>query len=203
MSHASIHIAPMPSGRWITGSHGSWSIIDHHLTKQGWPPLVDVPTAVWAGGVGQTPFDAHPDAWLSGGWQQFTSMLTDAPATSHPITLRPHWAHVLSDAPSCRHAWEEHGVQLALSPASMLTADMLPDAPLHLERIFQMCGAGTSVLLLEDLAIDTTTPIPCKAGSGLLPGTLIAHLAQKYVPAEVEWIVLADHQAEASDWLAA
>ena len=183
---------------WIRGPVGPWTATDQHLIRDGLP-CSDTPSIVWSGGLGKDPFAANPATWLTHGWHQLQAAV---PSEPHPhLLIRPHWAHVLSDAPSCRHACETWGLGLALAPASMLTSGMMQDAAEHLECIFRMCGPLTRVLLLEDLVMQDDLLQPCPAGSGLLSGKEVGQLAREHLDDQVLQVVLADDPEAAAAWL--
>lgn len=186
------------SGGWIGGALGPWTITEQHLMRDGHPDP-STPAIVWSGGLGQEAFEATPATWISSGWAAFEAHVPkDDPSG---VLFRPHWAHVLSDAPSCHHACETWGLSLALAPASMLTSSMIEDATEHFECIFRMCGPSTKVLLLEDLRLEDGQPRPCPAGSGVLAGQDISQLAQAHLGENVICAVLADHPEAAAAWL--
>jgi hypothetical protein len=154
-------------------------------------------SVIWSGGLGAARFEADPRSWLATGWSQFEQAVKSLP---HATMLRPHAAHVLSDALSCRRLAEsESDVSLALAPASMMADSMRNELDDHLHRIFELAAPHASMLILEDLA--TSTLAATHAGEGVLSGPLLAHLIETFLPGETPIIVAASDRAAAIGWL--
>jgi len=156
-------------------------------------------TILWAGGLGDGDFDPNPRTWLDAGWKTFMAALPELPPYS---LIRPHWAHVVSDAMSARRLHTEASamsVGLALSPASMLSPGMMADADEHLDRFFELAGEAALAVVLEDLSTQHLTP--CPAGQGDLDGRRLGRLLDRHVPEAAPVIVLAEDEHAAKAWL--
>jgi hypothetical protein len=94
-------------------------------------------------------------------------------------------------------------VQVALSPADMITPDMLRDLPEHLERLFTSLGPRAALVLLQDLGPttddDLLTPVPL--GQGVLPAKLVRDLIRQHVPAETPLVLQPQDLAAQTAWL--
>ena len=160
-------------------------------------PAGDVHAVIWSGGVGPDRFVADPRSWLAAGWSQLERATDSLPRGT---LLRPHAAHVLSDAMSARKLGEsELGIKLALSPASMMAESMLGERDDHLVRIFEFSAAHASLLILEDL--DCNTMRATHAGEGSLNGELLGQLIATHLPPGVPIIAAANDLATAIRWL--
>jgi hypothetical protein len=82
-------------------------------------------------------------------------------------------------------------VQIVLSPADVISADMLRDLPEHLERLFASLGPRAAVVLLEDIGpmSEDDPPRPCPLGQGALPRDLVRRLLAEHVPEATPVIV--------------
>jgi hypothetical protein len=94
-------------------------------------------------------------------------------------------------------------VQIALSPADMIGADMLRDLPEHLERLFATLGPRAAVVLLEDIGpmTEDDPPNTCPLGQGALPRDLVRRLLAEHVPAGTPVIVGHRELAAQRAWL--
>jgi len=186
-------------GPWLSGrvriDQQQYELTNAHATNSTSPRSdADVPV-LWAGGLGDGPFEEHPRNWLAPGWETLTATRAElGPAT----LLRPHAAHIISDGLSCARLAAEGG-KLALSPASMLPPSLHADVDDHLIRIFELAAPHASLLILEDLQRGALRAAP--AGQGFLPGPLLADLAERLLPASVPIIVAATTLPEAAAWL--
>ncbi|MDG1838085.1 MAG: hypothetical protein P8I91_04700 [Phycisphaerales bacterium] len=154
-------------------------------------------TVIWSGNLGPDRFVADPRSWLATGWAQLEHATESLPRGT---LLRPHAAHVLSDAMSARKLGESDlGVELALSPASMMAESMLDERDDHLVRIFEFAAAHAALLILEDLDCDLMRAT--HAGEGSLDGKLLGQLIDTYLPLHVPIITAANNLTAAARWL--
>jgi len=163
------------------------------LTPSGATPII------WSGGLGESLFAASPETWLTAGWEQLSAAV---PTLPDGTLIRPHAAHVISDAPSCRRLVDlaaPHGVGLALAPASMLTEAMWTCLEDHLERFFSLTSGLAQALVLEDLPAPGDHPVAL--GGGAMPGPLIGELARAYLADDCPVLARAASPEEAAQWL--
>jgi len=192
---------PLEPGRWLTGScRGGGNAIEltsRRLVGDDRHAAADRREVVWSGGCGPLPFEPHPDTWMPRGWAALTAACCKAPQGT---LVRPHHSHVISDGLACRRFLEQPEsaqLGLAFSPASMLTASMLPDHQDHVTRLFEMVANAASAIILEDLG----QGIPCSAGSGCLDGPVLSNLLDEHAPRGVPIIVAAESSGQALSWL--
>jgi hypothetical protein len=167
----------------------------------GWIAAADGPgprLMCWSGSLAEDLQAQHPANWMRPGRAALDALLTQAApaleAQGRSICLRPHLRHVLSDAQGCLRFLADHAgllVQIALSPADMISADMLRDLPEHLERLFASLGPRAAVVLLEDIGpmSGDEAPRPCPLGQGALPRERVRRLLAEHVPAGTPVIV--------------
>ena len=169
--------------------------IDGNPLAPGWVADADVPAPrllCFSGSLAQNAFEVHPPNWMRPGRAALDALvMASAPALEaqgRSLCLRPHARQVLSDAQGCLRFLADHAglpVQVALSPADMITAGMLADLPDHLERMFGALGPRAALVLLQDVGAcaEDDAPQPVALGSGALPRDLVRRLIESHVPA--------------------
>ncbi len=188
--------------------------VDGNPLAPGWMAITEVPAPrllCWSGTLAPEPFELHPANWLRPGRAALDALVQSAaPALESrglALCLRPHARHVLSDAQGCLRFLTDHAglpVQVALSPADMLTADMLPELPEHLHRIFTGLGPRAALLLLQDVQLSAGDDAPLQAvplGQGLLPRDLVLDLLGRHVPPETPVVLSPTGLADQLAWL--
>ena len=194
-----INIANRGASGWATGEFDELRCFDLHATAKPTIPPPSQPTVIWSGGLGEHPFVPDPRSWLAEGWEALADALNNLPDGT---LLRPHWAHVISDAPSARQlhsAFDNSNIGLALSPASMISPEMTVDVSDHMDRIFEFAGQASNCVVLEDLDLATLRPV--EAGHGDLNGHRLGHLIANCMGNEQPLVVLATDDQAARDWL--
>jgi hypothetical protein len=179
-----------------------------------WLALAELPAPrmlCWSGTLAPEPFGTHPANWLRPGrtaLDQFVRAATPAlESQGLALCLRPHARHVLSDAQGCLRFLTDHAglpVQVALSPADMLTADMLSELPEHLSRLFGSLGTRAALLLLQDVRASADPEAPLESvplGQGSLPRDLVLDLLARHVPAETPVVLSARALPDQLAWL--
>ena len=189
------------TGAWLEGpvmiDGDQLILLDEDAIASPNLPAGDEHAVIWSGGVGPDRFVADPRSWLATGWSKLEHATESLPRGT---LLRPHAAHVLSDAMSARKLGESGlGVELALSPASMMAESMLSERDDHLVRIFEFAAAHASLLILEDL--DCNAMRAAHAGEGSLNGELLGQLIATHLPPRVPIIAAANDLAAAASWL--
>jgi hypothetical protein len=179
----------------------------------GWLAAADGPgprLLCWSGSLAGELFDSHPHNWMRPGRAALDALVMQAaPALDRQgrsLCLRPHLRHVLSDAQGCLRFLADHAgmpVQIALSPADMISVDMLRDLPEHLERLFATLGPRAAVVLLQDIGPmeADAPPNPCPLGEGSLPRDLVRRLLADHVPHETPVILQPERLEAQLAWL--
>lgn len=169
--------------------------IDGNPLAPGWiaDALLPAPRLLcFSGSLADDAFAVHPPNWMRPGRAALDALVhASAPALEaqgRSLCLRPHARHVLSDAQGCLRFLSDHAglpVQVALSPADMVTSAMIADLPDHLERLFGALGGRAALVLLQDVgaAGDDDPPNPVPLGHGRLPRDLVLRLIEAHVPA--------------------
>jgi hypothetical protein len=187
--------------------------IEGNPLQAGWLASLEAPAPrllCWSGSLADEAFATHPANWMRPGRAALDALVHEAaPALesqARTLCLRPHHRHVLSDAQGCLRFLTDHAglpVQVALSPADMITPDMLRDLPEHLERLFTSLGPRAALVLLQDLGPttddDLLTPVPL--GQGVLPAKLVRDLIRRHVPAETPLVLQPQDLAAQTAWL--
>ena len=187
--------------------------IDGNPLQKGWLATIEVPAPrllCWSGSLAEEPFAVHPANWMRPGRAALDALVTQAApaleARGLSLCLRPHARHVLSDAQGCLRFLTDHAglpLGVALAPADMLTQDMLPELPEHLNRIFTAMGPRAAVVLLQDVqaADDEATRAPVPLGQGVLPRDLVLDLIGQHVPTTTPVVIGPESIAEQLGWL--
>lgn len=164
----------------------------------------------WSGGLGEGLFEAHPMTWLTPGHQALAAFCEEiGPQLERHgkrLCFHPHARHVLNDAQSCARFLREHGdgpFEVALAPAAMLEASMIPHAQEHLERMFETLGGVCSMLLLSDAAVEGEDVREVPLGMGVLLRETVLGLIERHVPAEVPVVIQGGRLDEQLAWLEA
>lgn len=189
------HAAPA-ADRWLWRSPEGVAVPpplvawEGNLLRDELPPLGSF-AAPWivarSGSLAEDPFEDEPRNWMGPGraaLEKTCDRLVGAlVAHERLLLLRPHARQVLSDVAGTadflrRHRGERFG--LALAPADLLTAEMLPQAEDHLVRIAETLAGVATVVLLEDARPrrddpDRVETVPL--GEGMLPLGVLRALA--------------------------
>jgi hypothetical protein len=189
------------TGAWLEGpvmiDGDQLILLDEDAIASPNLPVGEERSVIWSGNFGPDRFVADPRSWLATGWTQLEHATESLPPGT---LLRPHAAHVLSDAMSARKLGESDlGIELALSPASMMAESMLQERDDHLVRIFEFAAAHASLLILEDLDCDVLKA--AHAGEGSLDGELLGQLIATHLPPHVPIIAAANDLESATRWL--
>ena len=170
------------------------------------------PVLLWAGTTADDPFGIDPRAWMprarAGLFERFCELCELAAGQGREVWMRPHARHAVGDLPIiAKWCIEPPGgnFRILLDPCSLLTAQMLPLAEDHLERIF---GAASGQFVLPrlggvvianvrlpagvtagggTLAIDDGPPLELvPLSEGVIPAAAIERLARR-LPESVIW----------------
>ena len=187
--------------------------VDGNPLSPAWLAIGEVPgprLLCYSGSLADDPFAVHPPNWMRPGRAALDALVTAAApaleAQGRALCLRPHARQVLSDAQGCLRFLADHAglpMQVALSPADMITASMRADLPDHLDRLFGSLGPRAAVVLLQDVG-DTdedAPPRPVPLGQGLLPREQVLRLLQAHVPADTPVVIGAGDLAGQLAWL--
>ena len=165
---------------------------------------------LWSGSLGESLFADEPRNWMPAGRAALAAFCDSA---ARPLGLagkrmcfRPHHRHVLSDVQGSLSFLRERDGQpfgIALSPADLLTPDMLRDAEDHLARAIGSLGHLADVVIVEDLrpGPDGLERVPF--GEGVLPADRYARLLREHVPAATPVVLPAAGFAGAAERLQA
>jgi hypothetical protein len=122
------------------------------------------------------------------------------------MCFRPHHRHVLSDVQGSLSFLRERQGQpfgIALSPADLLTPDMLKDADDHLARAIGSLGHLADVVMVEDVRPGPEGLERVPFGEGVLPVGRYASLIREHVPAATPLVLPAAGFAAAAERLKA
>ncbi len=170
--------------------------LDGNPLSPGWMAIAEVPAPrllCWSGSLSEDPFAVHPPNWMRPGRSALDALVTAAApaleAEGRALCLRPHARQVLSDAQGCLRFLSDHAglpVQVALSPADMITADMRADLTDHLDRLFGALGPRAALVLLQDVGEPDPdgSPRAVPLGQGVLPREHLRKLLEAHVPSE-------------------
>jgi hypothetical protein len=165
---------------------------------------------LWSGSLGESLFADEPRNWMPAGRAALAAFCDSA---ARPLALagkrmcfRPHHRHVLSDVQGSLSFLRERQGQpfgIALSPADLLTPDMLKDADDHLARAIGSLGHLADLVIVEDLrpGPDGLERVPF--GEGVLPAARYASLLRENVPAATPLVLPAAGFAAAAERLKA
>lgn len=195
------------------------TILPGNPLADDWVMPLDLPgdlMVAWSGTLAEGEdalFADEPRTWMGEGharFEAFCDSIRDALASSgRRLCFRPHARHVLSDPQGTldflrRREGEPFG--LALSPADLLTTDMVADAEDHFTRILDFMTPRADLLLLADARVpagpdDDARPLePCPLGEGVLPREAIIASSLSRLP-EASWVVAsARDTATATAW---
>lgn len=163
---------------------------------------------LWSGTLAEGLFDDDPRTWMRSGHDAFRRFCDAAAPTlvarGMTLAFRPHARHILSDVQGCLdflRGREGQPFELALAPADLLTAEMLPAAEDHLIRIYETLGPRAALVLLTDRAAAAgESPRPVRDGTP--HADLVRRLLRTCVPATTPLVLLPERLAEQRDWLA-
>jgi len=165
---------------------------------------------LWSGSLGESLFADEPRNWMPAGRAALAAFCDGA---ARPLALagklmcfRPHHRHVLSDVQGSLSFLRERQGQpfgIALSPADLLTPDMLKDADDHLARAIGSLGHLADAVMVEDVrpGPDGLERVPF--GEGVLPVGRYASLIREHVPAATPLVLPAAGFAAAAERLKA
>ena len=189
------------------------AFIDGNPLAAGWVADADVPAPrllCYSGSLATDAFAVHPPNWMRAGRAALDALvMASAPALEaqgRSLCLRPHVRHVLSDAQGCLRFLSDHAglpVQVALSPAEMITGSMQQDLADHLERLFGALGPRAALVLLQDVGAcgEDDPPTPVALGQGTLPRDLVLRLIRSHVPADTPIVLGPGPLAAQLAWL--
>jgi len=164
--------------------------------QENWLACTEIPAPrllCWSGSLAAETFAVHPPNWMRPGREALDAFVANATpplaAQGRSLCLRPHLRHVLSDAQGCLRFLTDHAgmsVQIALSPAELISSEMMRDLPEHLERIFTALAARAALVLLHDIGgfDHNDLPLFVPLGQGILPADVLRGLIREHVPAE-------------------
>jgi hypothetical protein len=164
---------------------------------------------MYSGTLAAELFAEDPRTWLRPGRAALDEFArrTAPPLRSarRTICFRPHARHVLSDPQSALQFLRDHAdapFEVALAPADMLTAAMLPTAEDHLRRMFESLGPRAAVVILHDARPrDDGRCEAAPLGEGVLPRDLTLELLRRHVPAETPVVLRPQNLDRQLAWL--
>lgn len=185
-----------PRLHWLA----SYNPLADHVLPSG-PPDDTQGIICWSGTLADTLLQRDPRTWGPAGFEALHAAMRglEFAAIRHGfrVLFRTHARHVLGDPQRCLKFLSDLGGRpfgIALDPASMFEASMLPHAEDHLRRMFESLGPRCSAVILANVAAPgplpddslddaalTLTPL----AAGVLDPLLMVELTQAHVPPSI------------------
>ena len=158
---------------------------------------------MYSGTLSSSLFGEDPRTWLKPGRAALDAfadrVLPTLQTTKRTICFRLHARHVLSDPQGALRFMLDHAQQpfeIALSPADMITPDMVGTIDDHLRRMFESLAPRAAMVFLNDIRLNAAGQARSVAlGDGILPQELVLSLIREHVPANTP-VVLPPHKLE-------